>query len=67
MHLEIVLQASFAKAVASQVKKSDTFTAKDRNCTDHGSFKQVGYLSVRSKVAFQTTSKNVVHLSRPSE
>ena len=60
MHLDIVLQASF-------VKKNDTITAKKRNCTDYGSFKQVAYQSGRSKIAFQTTSKNVVHLNRQSK
>ena len=67
MHLDIVLQASFAKAAVLQVNKNDTITAKKRNCTDYGSFKQVVYLSGRSKIAFQTTSKNVVHLNRPSK
>ena len=67
MHLDIVLQASFAKAAVLQVNKNDTITAKKRNFTDYGSFKQVAYLSGRSKIAFQTTSKNVVHLNRPSK
>ena len=45
------------KAVVLQVKKNDTITAKKRNCTDYGSFKQVGYPSARSKIAFQTNFK----------
>ena len=40
MHLDIVLQASF-------VKKNGTITAKKRNCTDYGSFKQAAYQSGR--------------------
>ena len=47
MHLDIALQASFGKATVLQVKKNDTITAKKRNCTDYGSFKQVAYLSDR--------------------
>ena len=55
------------KAAVLQVKKNNTITAKKRNCTDYGSFKQVADLSGRSKIAFQTFSKNVVHLNRPSK
>ena len=47
MHLDIVLQASFVKAVVLQAQKKDTITAKKRNCTDYGSFQQVAYLSGR--------------------
>ena len=57
MYLDIVLQASFMKAVVLQVKKNDTITAKKKNCTDYGSFKQVGYLSGRSKMLFKQLQK----------